>query len=68
MAEFFKLMKDTILQIQEALTTTPNKYTAKILRDIVVKQLKTKDKVKNIKTQRKKDRVSIKGAIIRLKA
>lgn len=66
MAEFFKLMEDIKLQIQEALTITPNDHEAKILREIIVKQLKTKDKVKILEIHREKK--SIKRATIRLKA
>lgn len=66
MAEFFKLTEDIKLQIQEALTITPNDREAKILREIIVKQLKTKDKVKILEVPRGKK--SIKRATIRLKA
>lgn len=54
MAEFFKLMEDIKLQIQEALTITPNDHKAEILREIIVKQLKTKDKVKILEIHREK--------------
>lgn len=63
----YQIDGDIKLEIQEALTTTPNKYKAKILSEIIVKQLKTKDKLKILEVPREK-RISIKRAIIKLKA
>ena len=57
MTEFFNLIKNIKLQIQGVLNTTENEYEAKILREIIVKQLQTKYKVRIFKVPREKRQI-----------